>query len=127
MTTTREGMMKFTETHEWVSLDGDIATIGVSEHAQQELGDIVYVELPEVGATVTAGQEIVVLESTKAAADVYSPVTGSVSEVNEALDSQPEMVTASAEGSGWLVKVKVSTPEEIDALMSREQYRKSIG
>jgi glycine cleavage system H protein len=114
--------MKFTETHEWVLLDNDIATIGVSDHAQGELGDIVYVELPEVGKEIQAKSEAAVLESTKAAADVYSPVSGTIVEVNTKLTDESELVNRSAESEGWLFKVKINDRSELDSLMDRNTY-----
>ena len=118
--------MKFSESHEWVDANGREATIGVSNHAQQELGDIVYVELPEVGRVVVAGEEIVVLESTKAAADVYSFVSGKIIAINDALVNTPELVNDSPEQDGWLVKVEMSDPKEMDSLMSLEDYQASL-
>src|SRR5438105_5031307 len=99
--------MKFTDSHEWIRVDNGIATVGVSQFAQKELGDIVYVELPVVGKDVDAGQEITVLESTKAAADVYSPVTGTVMAINETLSSNPELINKSPESEGWIFKIRL--------------------
>ncbi|MEM1281949.1 MAG: glycine cleavage system protein GcvH [Chlamydiota bacterium] len=113
---------KFTETHEWIAVDGDIGTVGVTNHAQEELGDIVYVELPEVGKKVAANEEAVVLESTKAAADVYSPASGSIIEVNESLNDQSELVNSSAEGDGWLFKIKIDDLSQLDGLMDQKSY-----
>lgn len=109
---------KYTETHEWIAVEGDIGTVGVTEHAQQELGDIVYVELPQVGKRLIANQEAAVLESTKAAADVYAPVSGVVVEVNQKLSDQSELVNRSAEGEGWLFKVKIEDFSELTKLSS---------
>lgn len=120
------GMMKFTETHEWIEVQGDVGTVGVTEYAQKELGDIVYVELPKVGKNVKAGEEAVVLESTKAAADVYSPVTGTIVEVNQALQQTAELVNRSAEGEGWLFKVKLSQPQEMEKLLDGASYRAKL-
>lgn len=114
--------MKFTESHEWVTLEGNIATIGVSQHAQKELGDIVYVELPKVGMAVKANEEAAVLESTKAAADVYSPVSGTIIETNNILNDHSELVNQSPEKEGWLFKVEVNNPAEIETLMDYETY-----
>lgn len=114
--------MKFTESHEWVNVDGDVATVGVTDHAQKELGDIVYIELPEAGKEVHAKKEAAVLESTKAAADVYSPVSGVVLEANSAVADNTELVNESAEDKGWLFKVKLSNAAELDELMDRESY-----
>lgn len=114
--------MKFTETHEWVILENQEGTVGVTDYAQHELGDIVYVELPEVGSTVNAGDEVAVLESTKAAADLYSPLSGTITAVNEALNHAPEQINSNPEDSGWIFKVKLSDPAEYEALMDRDQY-----
>ncbi len=114
--------MKFTESHEWIEVQNDLGVVGISNHAQHELGDIVYIELPQVGKKVIAGEEAAVLESTKAAADVYSPVTGIIQEVNQKLSNTPELVNTSPEKEGWLFKIKITTPEEMDKLMDSEQY-----
>jgi len=118
--------MKFTETHEWVKVENNVATIGVSQYAQEELGDIVYVELPEVGKSVNAGEEAAVLESTKAAADVYSPLSGKIIEVNESLSDASELVNQSPESKGWIFKIELSDPVELDKLMSAEDYHAKV-
>ncbi|CUI17637.1 Glycine cleavage system H protein [Candidatus Protochlamydia naegleriophila] len=116
--------MKYTDSHEWIILEtAELARIGVTNYAQKELGDIVYVELPSVGKTVNAGQEVVVLESTKAAADVYSPVSGEIVEINPNLSSQPELINQSPEQNGWLLKVRLSNPSELDLLMDQTTYQ----
>lgn len=117
---------KFTETHEWIAIEGDIGTVGVTDHAQEELGDIVYVELPEVGQKVGANEEAVVLESTKAAADVYSPASGQIIEVNESLNDQSELVNSSAESEGWLFKIKIEDPSQLEALMDQASYESKL-
>lgn len=114
--------MKFTESHEWIVVENGIATIGITNHAQKELGEVVYVELPSIGKQVTAGQEIAVLESTKAAADIYAPVSGEVISINQKLGDFIHHVNSSAENEGWLFKLKLSNPEELDSLLSREEY-----
>lgn len=114
--------MKYTESHEWIDVEGEIGTIGVSEHAQKELGEIVYVELPEVGKTVNRGEEAAVLESTKAAADVYSPVSGTIVAVNEALNQDSGLVNSAAESEGWIFKIKLSNPAELEALIDKTTY-----
>ena len=115
--------MKFTDSHEWITLEeGSIARMGISPYAQKELGDIVYVELPKMGKHVQAKQEIAVLESTKAAADIYSPVTGEVVEVNSDLQNFPEWINQSPLDKGWICKIKVSDTAEIDLLMTQEEY-----
>lgn len=116
--------MKFTDSHEWIAVENDnIAVIGVTEYAQKELGDIVYVELPKIGKQVNAGQEAAVLESTKAAADVYSPVSGEIIAINATLSSSPELVNQSPSKEGWLFKVRLSNPSELDLLMDQTAYQ----
>lgn len=117
--------MKFTESHEWVDLQDGIGTVGVTNYAQEELGDIVYVELPEVGKSLKTGEEAAVLESTKAAADIYTPVSGEILEVNEPLIDAPELINDSPETKGWIFKIKLSNPEELEKLMDLEQYKSS--
>jgi len=112
----------FTKTHEWVRIEGDIATIGVTAFAQEQLGDITYVELPRVGDTLTAGQEMSSIESVKAASEIYSPVSGEVVEVNGELESAPEKVNADPYGAGWLVKAKLAAQPA--GLLSPEEYEK---
>lgn len=119
--------LKYTEEHEWVSVDEDgIATIGITDYAQESLGDIVFVELPEVGTTVEQGDSFVVVESVKAASEVYAPVSGEVVEVNEALNDSPENVNSSPYDHGWLVKIEVKNQEEIDDLMSAATYKQHV-
>ena len=119
--------MKFSDSHEWIHVEeGTSAIVGITEHAQKELGDIVYVELPEVGKKVKLGQEVVVLESTKAAADVYSPVSGTITEVNQNLKTSPDKVNHSPEKEGWLFKINLDQPEQLDLLMDRQAYEKMI-
>ena len=114
--------MKFTKDHEWVSLDGDIATVGISQHAADALGDVVFVEVPEVGKTVSKGDSFAVVESVKAASDVYAPVSGEVVEANDALSTAPETVNGAPQGAGWFAKIKVSDASELDALMDQAAY-----
>lgn len=118
--------MRYSETHEWVDVKGEIGTVGVTDYAQNELGEIVYVELPEVGKTVEAGEEVVVLESTKAAADVYSPVSGVILEVNEKLNLNSELINVSPTDKGWLYKIKVIDPEEFEELMDEDDYKATL-
>ncbi len=118
--------MKFTKDHEWVSLDGDIATVGISKHAADALGDVVFVETPEVGKTVAKGASFAVVESVKAASDVYAPVSGEVVEANDALSTAPETVNAAPEGDGWFAKIKVSDASELDALMDQAAYNEFL-
>lgn len=115
--------MKYTEDHEWVRMDGDVAVIGISKYAAEQLGDVVYVELPALGKKVSKGGELAVVESAKAASDVYAPIAGEVIAVNDALGGAPETVNASAEGDGWFVKVKPANPADLDALMDEGAYK----
>jgi glycine cleavage system H protein len=114
--------MRFTKDHEWVVLEGDVATVGITAHAAEQLGDVVFVETPDVGKTVKAGDAFAVVESVKAASDVYAPISGEVVEANADLSGAPETVNASAEGDGWFAKVRVSNPAEYEALMDRAAY-----
>jgi glycine cleavage system H protein len=114
--------MRFTKDHEWVELDGEIATIGITNYAADQLGDVVFVELPEVGKALTPGSGLAVVESVKAASDVYSPITGEVTAVNEQLPGSPETVNQSPEQRAWFAKVRLSDLSELDALMDRAAY-----
>lgn len=114
--------MKYTETHEWIDLNGDIGTVGITRHAAKELGDIVYVELPKVGREVKAGDEVVVLESTKAAADGYAPVTGVILEVNEGLKDNAGLINTAAEKEGWLFKIKLTDLTQLEDLLDFDAY-----
>ena len=114
--------MRFTKDHEWVALEGDVATIGITAFAADQLGDVVFVETPEVGKTVAAGEGLAVVESVKAASDVYAPVSGQVVEANGALADAPETVNDGPEAGGWFARVKMSNPAEYTALMDREAY-----
>ena len=113
---------RFTRDHEWIRLDGGIATVGITHHAQTQLGDIVFVELPEVGRKVGQSEAVAVVESVKAASDVFSPVAGEVVQANGELATQPALVNEDAEGKAWFFKVKVANPAELDALMDRTAY-----
>ncbi|MBD5260803.1 MAG: glycine cleavage system protein GcvH [Bacteroides sp.] len=115
--------LRYAESHEWVSLDGDIATIGITDYAQHALGDIVYVDMPEVGDEVTAGEDFGAVESVKAASDLYSPVSGEVVEINEALEDEPGLINQDA-FANWIMKVKVSDPSEVENLLDAEAYAK---
>jgi glycine cleavage system H protein len=114
--------VKYTEDHEWLKLDADIATVGITVHAQDALGDVVFVELPEVGATYAQKDTAGVVESVKAAADVYMPVSGEVIEVNEALRDDPSLANSDPLGAGWFFKVKLSDASQLDALMDETSY-----
>lgn len=114
---------RYTEDHEWVEVEGDTGTIGISDYAQEQLGDVVFVELPEVGKTIDKGGEAAVVESVKAAAEVYAPVGGEVVEVNEELNGDPSLVNTDAFGDGWFVKLKLSDPSELEELMDEDAYQ----
>jgi glycine cleavage system H protein len=114
--------LKFTPDHEWLSIDGDVATVGITHHAQDALGDVVFVELPEVGQTYSQKDTAGVVESVKAAADVYMPVDGTVTEVNEALRADPALANSDPMKAGWFFKVKLSSPSQLDALMDEAAY-----
>ena len=116
----------FTKDHEWVEIDGDTATVGITDYAQGQLGDITFVELPAEGATLGKGDSVAVVDSVKAASDVYSPVSGTVSGINAALADQPELVNSTAEGDGWLWQMTLSDASELDALMDEASYRKYV-
>ena len=113
----------FTKEHEWVRVEGDTATVGISNHAQEQLGDIVFAEVPEAGKELSKGQEAAVVESVKAASDVYAPVSGEVTEGNAAVADDPALVNSDPEGEGWFFKLKLSDPGELDGLMDEAAYR----
>ncbi|THD34703.1 MAG: glycine cleavage system protein GcvH [Sphingomonas sp.] len=115
-------MRYFTEDHEWVDVDGDIGTVGITDYAQGQLGDIVFVDVPEEGKTVAKGDEAAVVESVKAASDVYSPVSGTVIEGNAALGDEPGLVNEDADGEGWFFKLTLSDPDELKELMDEARY-----
>ncbi len=112
----------YTKEHEWISVDGEVGTVGITKHAAEQLGDIVFVELPEVGAQLEQGGEAGVVESVKAASDMYAPVSGEVVEVNEELEGEPGKVNEDPEGAGWFFKVKLSNPDELNELMDKAAY-----
>ena len=115
--------MKYSEEHEWVIVEGDIATVGITDYAQKALGDIVFVEAPDVGSEINQGDETGVVESVKAASDIITPVSGEVVEINEDLEAAPNTVNTDPTGDGWMFKVKLSDPEEIDGLMNAADYK----
>ncbi len=115
--------LRYSTDHEWVRVDGSVVTIGITEYAQDALGDVVFVEMPEQGAAVAAGETFSEVESTKSVSDIYAPVTGSVSAVNEALESQPELVNSDPYGDGWICRIEMSDPSELDGLMDADAYR----
>lgn len=113
---------RYTKDHEWVRLEGDVATVGITPYAAEQLGDVVYVELPAAGASFTQGADMAVVESAKAASDVYAPISGEIVSANEALSGAPDLVNQSADGEGWFVKLKASNTGELDALMDEAAY-----
>jgi glycine cleavage system H protein len=113
----------FTREHEWIRVEGDTATVGISNHAQEQLGDIVFAEVPEAGRRLSKGQEAAVVESVKAASDVYAPVSGEVVEGNQALGDDPALINSDPEGQGWFFKLKLDNPSELDGLMDEGAYR----
>jgi glycine cleavage system H protein len=118
---------RYTKEHEWVSVEGDIGTIGITDHAQQELGDIVYVDLPKTGTSVSQGGTIGSVESVKAVSDIYSPISGEVVETNQSLAEKPERLNEDPHGDAWLVKVRLSSQDEFKSLLSADDYRSYIG
>jgi glycine cleavage system H protein len=118
---------RYTKQHEWVKADGDTATIGITDHAQHELGDIVYVDLPKVGAKVDSGKSFGSVESVKAVSDVYAPISGEVVEINEALASAPEKLNQDPHGEAWLIRLRVTNPAEMNNLLSAADYQKYVG
>ncbi len=114
--------MKFTKDHEWIVVDGDIGTVGITDYAQQALGDVVFVELPAVGKVFKKGDDAAVVESVKAASEVYAAVSGTITEINSALEGEPALVNTAPETSGWFYKIKLSDPAELEALMDKTAY-----
>lgn len=119
--------LSYTAEHEWVSIDGDIATVGITDYAQSELGDIVYVEMPEVGDATTQMEAFGTIEAVKAVSELFAPLSGKVTEVNTALEEQPELVNSDPYGEGWIIKVKIDDDAEKNELLSSEQYKAQIG
>jgi glycine cleavage system H protein len=113
---------RFTKEHEWVTLDGDIATVGITDHAQEQLGDLVHVELPELEREVVEGESCAVVESVKAASDIYAPLAGKVVEVNETITEDPSIVNSDAEGEGWFFRLELEDPDVFEALMDQDAY-----
>ena len=116
----------FTEEHEWIDVEGDTATVGITDHAQEQLGDIVFVELPQIGKRLDKGKEAAVVESVKAASEIYAPADGEVTAVNEALNDEPGMVNSDPEGNGWFFKMKLSSPDQLADLMDEAAYKAFI-
>lgn len=118
--------LKYSKEHEWVKMDGNIATVGISDHAQSQLGDIVFVELPKVGASVTFMKAFGVVESVKAASDIFSPVSGKITAVNDQLAKSPEAINKDCYGAGWMVKIELSKPDELNQLLDEKAYKALI-
>ena len=118
---------RYTKEHEWVHVEAGAGTIGITDHAQHELGDIVFVELPKIGAHVEQGKQFAVVESVKAASDIFAPVSGEVIAVNDKLTNAPETLNADPHGAGWIAKIKLSVPEEVDRLLSPSDYQTYLG
>src|SRR6266550_2975669 len=118
--------LRFTKDHEWIRVEGDLAVVGITDYAQSQLGDVVYVELPEIGRQVEQGKEAAVVESVKAASEVYAPVSGEVTEVNQALATDPAMVNADPMGDGWFLKLRLDDPKELDGMMDEAAYQRLV-
>jgi glycine cleavage system H protein len=121
------GDLKYTKDHEWIKVEGDTVTVGITAFAQDELGEIVFIELPDVGSDIGVSDSLCVVESTKAASDVYAPLSGKVSAVNEALQDQPDLVNSSPYADGWMVKLSGVSEEEVAKLLTVEQYKELVG
>ena len=119
--------LRYAASHEWIKVDGDVGTVGITDHAQHELSDVVYVDLPKIGAKFAAGAVVAVVESVKAASDIFSPVTGEVVEVNSELVKKPELVNSDSYGAAWLYKIKLSAPAEVQALKDAAAYKAQLG
>jgi len=119
-------MLKFTEDHEWLRIEGDIATVGITDYAQDQLGDLVFVELPAPGATPEKGSAAAVVESVKAASDVYAPVSGEITEINQAIVDEPALVNRDPMGRGWFFKIRISDPSQLDRLLDEKAYQAMI-
>ena len=120
-------MLKFTEEHEWLQIDGDIATVGITEHATTQLGDLVFVELPAVGASFAKGDDAAVVDSVKAASEIYAPLDGEITEVNQAIADDPSIVNNDPQEAGWFFKMKLSDPSAAEALMDEAAYKAMVG
>ncbi len=116
-------MRYYTDEHEWIDVEGDVATVGITDYAQGQLGDIVFVELPEIGALIEQGKDAAVVESVKAASDVYAPITGEITEVNPALEEDPSLVNSAPEDAGWFFKMTITVAGELDSLMDEDGYK----
>jgi len=118
--------MRYSKDHEWIRIEGQDGTVGITEHAQQQLGDLVFVELPEIGRAVQQGEECAVVESVKAASEVYAPITGTITEINQPLPDDPGLVNREAEAGGWLFKMSIGNPAELEELMDKEAYAQFV-
>lgn len=118
--------VKYTKEHEWVKLEGDVATVGITDYAQRQLGDVVFIELPEAGAQVEQMKPFGVIEAVKAVSDIFSPITGEVTEVNSELQTQSNLINSDPYGQGWIIKIKIKDPKELDGLLSPVDYRKLV-
>jgi glycine cleavage system H protein len=118
--------LKYTKEHEWVKVEGDVSTMGITDYAQKELGDVVFVELPQVGTKVEQMKPFGVIEAVKAVSDLFSPLSGEVIEVNTQLESQSNLINSDPYGQGWIIRIKVKDPKELNALLSSEEYRKLV-
>ncbi len=118
--------VKYSEDHEWIRIDGDVATVGITDHAQEQLGDVVFVDLPAVGTQVEKGGDAAVVESVKAASEVYAPITGEIVEVNSDLEGEPSKVNAEAESGGWFMKIKIADTSELESLMDEAAYKELV-
>jgi glycine cleavage system H protein len=119
-------VLRFTRDHEWIRIEGDLAVVGITDYAQSQLGDVVYVELPEIGRLVEKGKEAAVVESVKAASEVYAPVSGEVAEVNEEIAADPAKVNADPMGEGWFIKLRLADPQELDGLLDETAYQRFV-
>jgi glycine cleavage system H protein len=118
--------MKYQKSHEWVNIEGGVATIGISDHAQEQLSDIIFIDLPEVGTEINVGSEFMSVESVKSASDIYAPISGKIIEINDVLSDSPELVNELAESDGWLVKVEINDEESTEHLLDKESYEASF-
>ncbi len=119
--------LKYTKDHEWTKIDGDVAVVGITDYAQGELGDVVFVELPSVGDKITRGESFGTIEAVKAVADLFAPLSGEVIEINEKLESEPELVNKDPYGDGWMLKIKIENAQELDELLDASAYKELIG
>ncbi|MFT3671033.1 glycine cleavage system protein GcvH [Aestuariivirga sp.] len=119
--------VKFTEEHEWITVSGGVATVGITTHAAEQLGDVVFVDLPAIGKTVEKGKEAAVVESVKAASEVYAPIDGEIVEVNKSIADEPSLVNSDPEGGAWFMKIKIANPAQLDGMMDRAAYDKFVG